>query len=182
MATASQPDLASLRVLVTRPVERSAELVAALTAAGAKVLTQPLLNIAPLTAPRHEAELQRSRQLFMNLDCYQHLIFISVNALLKPLHNSVSATQVMAERAMNRRLEGGCQVPIAGYAIADPGNPDQLWLRALVGEPSGGKILTAEARGPRSQAEALGVAVAEDLLAQGAGAILQAVYGNSKPA
>ncbi|EIF41841.1 uroporphyrinogen-III synthase [gamma proteobacterium BDW918] len=81
MATASQPDLASLRVLVTRPVERSAELVAALTAAGAKVLTQPLLNIAPLTAPHHEAELQRSRQLFMNLDCYQHLIFISVNAV-----------------------------------------------------------------------------------------------------
>jgi hydroxymethylbilane synthase len=105
-----------------------------------------------------------------------------VKALLQPLHNSVSATQVLAERAMNRRLEGGCQVPIAGYAIADPADPDQLWLRALVGEPSGGKILSAEARGPKAEAEALGIAVADDLLAQGAGAILQAVYGNSKPA
>lgn len=100
--------------------------------------------------------------------------------LLKPLHHKVTAEQVMAERAMNRRLEGGCQVPIAGYAIADPENPEQLWLRALVGEPSGKTILTAEQRGPRDQAEALGIAVAESLLAQGAGAILQAVYGDSK--
>jgi hydroxymethylbilane synthase len=103
-----------------------------------------------------------------------------VNALLKPLHHHVTAEQVMAERAMNRRLEGGCQVPIAGYAIADPENPEQLWLRALVGQPSGKTILTAEQRGPRNQAEALGIAVAEALLAQGAGAILQAVYGDSK--
>lgn len=103
-----------------------------------------------------------------------------VNALLKPLHHHVTAEQVMAERAMNRRLEGGCQVPIAGYAIVDPENPEQLWLRALVGEPSGKTILTAEQRGPRNQAEALGIAVAEALLAQGAGAILQAVYGDSK--
>lgn len=103
-----------------------------------------------------------------------------VNALLKPLHHHVTAEQVMAERAMNRRLEGGCQVPIAGYAIADPENPEQLWLRALVGEPSGKTILTAEQRGPCDQAEALGIAVAEALLAQGAGAILQAVYGDSK--
>lgn len=100
--------------------------------------------------------------------------------LLKPLHHKVTAEQVMAERAMNRRLEGGCQVPIAGYAIADPENPEQLWLRALVGEPSGKTILTAEQRGPRDQAEALGIAVAESLLAQGAGAILKAVYGDSK--
>ncbi|WP_269618857.1 hydroxymethylbilane synthase [Zhongshania sp. BJYM1] len=103
-----------------------------------------------------------------------------VNALLQPLHNSVSAEQVMAERAMNRRLEGGCQVPIAGYAIIDPENADQLWLRALVGEPSGKTILTAEQRGPRDQAEALGIAVAESLLEQGAADILQAVYGASK--
>ncbi|MBW2941251.1 hydroxymethylbilane synthase [Zhongshania aquimaris] len=103
-----------------------------------------------------------------------------VIALLAPLHNRVTAEEVMAERAMNRRLEGGCQVPIAGYAIPDPDNADQLWLRALVGEPNGKTILTAEQRGPRDQAEALGIAVAESLLAQGAGAILQAVYGDSK--
>jgi hydroxymethylbilane synthase len=100
--------------------------------------------------------------------------------LLQPLHNAVSAEQVMAERAMNRRLEGGCQVPIAGYAIADPKNPEQLWLRGLVGAPSGETVLTAEHCGPRDQAEALGMAVAESLLTQGAGAILKAVYGDSK--
>jgi hydroxymethylbilane synthase len=103
-----------------------------------------------------------------------------VISLLQPLHNAVSAEQVMAERAMNRRLEGGCQVPIAGYAIADPNNPEQLWLRGLVGAPSGETVLTAEHRGPRDQAEALGMAVAESLLTQGAGAILKAVYGDRK--
>ncbi|MFQ3201246.1 MAG: hydroxymethylbilane synthase [Zhongshania sp.] len=103
-----------------------------------------------------------------------------VISLLQPLHNAVSAEQVMAERAMNRRLEGGCQVPIAGYAIADPNNPEQLWLRGLVGAPSGETVLTAEHRGPRDQAEALGMAVAELLLTQGAGAILKAVYGDRK--
>ncbi|GAA4093989.1 uroporphyrinogen-III synthase [Zhongshania borealis] len=81
MATASLPDLADLRVLVTRPSDRSTELVTALTVAGAEVLSQPLLNIAPLAADSHGAELQRCRQLFMNLDSYQHLIFISVNAV-----------------------------------------------------------------------------------------------------
>jgi hydroxymethylbilane synthase len=103
-----------------------------------------------------------------------------VISLLQPLHNAVSAEQVMAERAMNRRLEGGCQVPIAGYAIADPNNPEQLWLRGLVGAPSGETVLTAEHRGPRDQAEALGMAVAESLLTQGAGAILKAVYCDRK--
>ena len=81
MATASQPDLAELRVLITRPIGRSDELLAALTAAGAKVLTQPLLSISPLSSADHGAELQRCRQRLMNLDRYQHLVFISVNAV-----------------------------------------------------------------------------------------------------
>jgi hydroxymethylbilane synthase len=105
-----------------------------------------------------------------------------VNRLLQPLHNRVSAQQVMAERAMNRRLEGGCQVPIAGYAIAAPDQPGQLWLRAKVGSPDGKTILSAERWGSEDEPEALGVAVAELLLAQGAAEILQAVYGNAKPA
>jgi uroporphyrinogen-III synthase len=81
MATASLPDLADLRVLVTRPSDRSSALIAALTAAGAKVHSQPLLHIVPLAPDCHGAEIQRCRQLFMNLDNYQHLIFISVNAV-----------------------------------------------------------------------------------------------------
>ncbi|MNO88510.1 Porphobilinogen deaminase [compost metagenome] len=81
-----------------------------------------------------------------------------------------------AERALNKHLNGGCQVPIACYAVLEG---DQLWLRGLVGEPSGGKLLSAQARAPRSAAQALGVQVAEDLLKQGAEDILKAVYGEA---
>ena len=56
----------------------------------------------------------------------------------------------------------------------------RLWLRALVGNPDGTVILRAEARGPSDAPEALGVAVAEDLLSQGAGEILAAVYGDAR--
>ena len=94
--------------------------------------------------------------------------------LVAPLNHPESSTCVLAERAMNARLKGGCQVPIGGYALMQG---DQLWLRALVGEPEGSQILRAEARGPANDPEALGVAVAEDLLQQGAGALLEQVYG-----
>jgi len=95
-------------------------------------------------------------------------------SLLEPLHHESTAVRVAAERAMNRRLEGGCQVPIACFAeLAD----DQLWLRGLVGRPDGTEILRAQRRGPAADADALGVAVAEELLAQGAADILAEVYG-----
>ncbi|MFG9864281.1 hydroxymethylbilane synthase, partial [Pseudomonas aeruginosa] len=81
-----------------------------------------------------------------------------------------------AERALNKRLNGGCQVPIACYAIREG---DQLWLRGLVGQPDGTQLLRAEGRAPLADAEALGVRVAEDLLEQGAEAILEAVYGEA---
>lgn len=95
-------------------------------------------------------------------------------ALVAPLNDKDSETCVLAERAMNTRLQGGCQVPIGGYAILEG---DQLWLRALVGEPEGTLILRAEARGPANDPVALGIKVAEDLLSQGAGDILSKVYG-----
>jgi len=95
-------------------------------------------------------------------------------ALVAPLNNEVSAACVLAERSMNTRLQGGCQVPIGGYAVLED---DQLWLRALVGEPEGTLILRAEAKGPASDPVALGIKVAEDLLEQGAGNILSKVYG-----
>src|SRR5690606_35368481 len=74
---------------------------------------------------------------------------------------------------LNDHLNGGCQVPIACYAERSSGD---LWLRGLVGEPDGSRLLTAEARGPEAEPEQLGVAVAEDLLRQGAREILEAVY------
>ncbi|MDD0842312.1 hydroxymethylbilane synthase [Pseudomonas sp. Gutcm_11s] len=95
-----------------------------------------------------------------------------IHALLAPLHHGETAVRVTAERALNKRLNGGCQVPIACYALLEG---EQLWLRGLVGQPDGGVLLRAESRG--SDAEALGVQVAEQLLAQGAEAILKAVYG-----
>jgi hydroxymethylbilane synthase len=95
-------------------------------------------------------------------------------ALVAALNHVETETCVLAERAMNTRLKGGCQVPIGGYAIQQG---DQLWLRALVGEPEGGRVLRAEARGSASDPVGLGVQVAEALLAQGAGEILTQVYG-----
>ena len=56
---------------------------------------------------------------------------------------------------------------------------DQPWLRGLVGQPDGTVILRAEARAPRADAEALGISVAKDLLAQGAGEILAKIYAES---
>ncbi|WP_295517000.1 hydroxymethylbilane synthase [uncultured Pseudomonas sp.] len=99
-----------------------------------------------------------------------------VHALLEPLHHLDTERRVAAERALNRRLNGGCQVPIACYAVQEG---DLLWLRGLVGQPDGGLLLRAEARGPFNDPAGLGVAVAEDLLAQGAQGILDAVYGAS---
>lgn len=95
-----------------------------------------------------------------------------VLALLAPLHHPDTATRVAAERAMNRRLQGGCQVPIAGHALL---KGDELWLRGLVGTPDGTCLLVAEQAAPRAQAEELGRQVADELIAQGAHAILQAL-------
>lgn len=100
-------------------------------------------------------------------------------ALLAPLDHAETATRVRAERAMNTRLEGGCQVPIAGHAILEDGGRT-LWLRALVGTPDGSRVLRAEGRGAASEPEILGIGVAEDLLDQGAGEILAEVYGEGE--
>ncbi len=93
-------------------------------------------------------------------------------ALLAPLHHAATATCVLAERAMNRRLQGGCQVPIAGHALLREG---VLSLRGLVGSLDGRQILRAAAETAKpADAEALGIQVAEKLLASGAGALLAA--------
>ncbi|HEX8541402.1 MAG TPA: hydroxymethylbilane synthase [Pseudomonas sp.] len=101
-----------------------------------------------------------------------------IHALLAPLHHADTAVRVIAERSLNKHLNGGCQVPIACYAVLEG---DQIWLRGLVGDPSGAVLLHAEARAPQAQAQALGVQVADALLAQGAAKILKAVYGEADP-
>ncbi len=95
--------------------------------------------------------------------------------LLQAVHHEPTARRVIAERAVNRALQGGCQVPIACYAAY---RGEELWLRGLVGRPDGSEILRAEALAPAAEAEALGQAVAQDLLNQGAGDILAEVYGH----
>lgn len=93
--------------------------------------------------------------------------------LLAPLNHADTSTRVSAERALNRRLEGGCQVPIGCYAELEG---DQLWLRGLVGRPDGTKVLRDEIRGQANEAESLGIILAERLLEAGADTILAEVY------
>ena len=96
-----------------------------------------------------------------------------VQALLAPLADAETTYCVRAERAMNNHLQGGCQVPIGGYAILQQG---QLYLRALVGDIDGSHIIRAEGKSAVENAEVLGVQIAEQLLAQGADKILQTIY------
>ena len=96
-----------------------------------------------------------------------------IKTLLAPLGCEETRIRVVAERAMNRALEGGCQVPIGSYAVLED---QQLYLRGLVGAIDGSEILTSEVHGNISDAEQLGNQLAEALLAKGADKILRQVY------
>ncbi|MFT5544072.1 MAG: hydroxymethylbilane synthase, partial [Arenicella sp.] len=93
-------------------------------------------------------------------------------SLLAALNDSETSARVSAERSMNKALEGGCQVPIGSYAVLNDG---QLFLRGLVGTPDGNTILRSQAEGPLIDAEKIGLAVANELLNQGAKSILDAL-------
>ncbi|MCK5895578.1 MAG: hydroxymethylbilane synthase [Cocleimonas sp.] len=95
-----------------------------------------------------------------------------INALLLPLHHQETAIRIRAERAFNTRLKGGCQVPIAGYSELQG---DQIYLRGLVGYPDGSVIYRAEQTASIDEAETMGIAVAESLLAQGADKVLASI-------
>jgi hydroxymethylbilane synthase len=96
--------------------------------------------------------------------------------LIDCLHHKTTASRVVAERTVNGRLQGGCQVPIASFAEVEG---EQLYLRALVGNLDGTHIIRSERRGDVHQAEQIGLAVAEDLLALGAAEILRALSADS---
>lgn len=95
-----------------------------------------------------------------------------IEDLLSVLNDAETAHRIKAERAMNNRLNGGCQVPIASYSEIT-GNT--IWLRGLVGDPDGSIILQAERRGPIAEAAEIGIQVAENLLSQGAFEILNRI-------
>jgi hydroxymethylbilane synthase len=99
-----------------------------------------------------------------------------VHELIRGLDDPATRTCIEAERGFNRRLGGGCQVPIAGFAeIAGK----TLVLRGLVASPDGAASVRGERSGPPDQPEQLGAALAVELLAQGAGEILQRFYAHA---
>ncbi len=94
----------------------------------------------------------------------------AVKELIEPLAHADTMSCIAAERAMNQALSGGCQVPIAGFALLTDGG---IYMRGMVGEPDGSRILRAEIKGSARQAASLGKRLAADLLAQGAADILR---------
>ena len=93
----------------------------------------------------------------------------AVMALLAPLHEPDTALRVRAERAFAARLGGGCHTPLAAHAVLDGA---QLHLTGLVGSPDGRRVLRQTQSGPADAPEALGLALAEHLIAQGAAELL----------
>jgi hydroxymethylbilane synthase len=89
------------------------------------------------------------------------------------LNDRDTAFAVRAERGFLKRLEGGCQVPIASYGRTEG---DSIFLKGMVGRPDGSEIIRGSARGSTEGPEALGVSLAEQLLARGAKEILDEVY------
>jgi hydroxymethylbilane synthase len=119
----------------------------------------------------------------------------SINTLITPLNHPETAVCVLAERAFNAKLEGGCQVPLAAHArllskdekIKSPEDttsisehPDistcQLFIEGLVGSINGDRIVGFFTQGKPEHAEELGTLLAEDLLLRGAKEILDEIY------
>ena len=99
-----------------------------------------------------------------------------VQAYLSVLEHTETRARVLTERAMNRKLEGGCQVPIGAYAEVDG---DTIELRGLVGAIDGSEIIRGTITGQVNQGEALGEQLAQELLDKGADAILKEVYSKA---
>ncbi len=97
-----------------------------------------------------------------------------LHELVVGLNDAQTATRIAAERALNKALQGGCQVPIAGYSEISHG---VILLRALVGRPDGTELVQGVISGKPEDAEELGRVLAKDLLSRGAKQILDEVYG-----
>jgi hydroxymethylbilane synthase len=140
-----------------------------------------------------EISLPAIGQGAVGIECRIEDSFIS--SLIAPLHHEETALCVIAERAFLRRLEGGCQVPIAAHAriarnesgIANQSRMKNLEIRTpfvgkvimegLVGSVDGKKMVKGAAEGRPDDCESMGIRLAEDLLDRGADDILSEVYG-----
>jgi hydroxymethylbilane synthase len=98
-------------------------------------------------------------------------------ALLSPLNHPDTAACVQAERAMSRKLQGGCQAPIGGYAVVRDG---RLFLRAFVADLEGIRFFRATAEGALDNPEAVGHAAADALIAQGADHLMAEIIQRTK--
>lgn len=96
-----------------------------------------------------------------------------IEKLLAPLNDDKTHLRVLAERSMNARLQGGCQVPIGGYAEIDEG---VIVIRGLVGRPDGSEVVHGVISGRPEDGEELGDVLGQDLLSRGADTILNDVY------
>ncbi len=139
-----------------------------LAAAGLKRL-EMAHRIAAFIEP--EQSLPANGQGAVGIEC--RLDDHELHTLLAPLEHPETRIRVLTERAMNRALQGGCQVPIGAYALVQG---EEVWLRGLVGSPDGARVIRDEIRGPLAEGEALGHTLAQRLLAAGADVILAEVY------
>lgn len=89
-----------------------------------------------------------------------------VAEMLARIHHGPTGLRLTAERAFLWRLDGSCQTPIAGLATLSDG---ALWLRGEILRPDGTEAISGERRGPASDGHALGVDLAEELLARAPG-------------
>ncbi len=101
-----------------------------------------------------------------------------IKTLLAPLECNTTRSRVLTERAMNKALEGGCQVPIASYSVISP-DGKEVHLHGLVGAVDGSEIIESDITGPVEHGEALGNTLAQELLSRGADKILAQVYAEA---
>ena len=99
-----------------------------------------------------------------------------VQILVEKLEHGPTRIAVMAERALLKRLEGGCQVPIAAHATV---KGDTLIMDGLIASVEGQRLIRDTIQGAASEAQSLGIQLAEKLLAQGGDRILNEIYGNT---
>jgi hydroxymethylbilane synthase len=137
-----------------------------LAAAGLKRLGLPQ-RIRALLDP--ENSLPAAGQGAMAIEIAERSDGVDMKALLAPLNHLATAQAVTAERKVSKVFGGSCQIPLAAFATVDG---DAMHLRAMVATPDGGRMASAEVRGPAAQAEKLGEDVAELLRAQDAVGIL----------
>jgi hydroxymethylbilane synthase len=133
------------------------------------------LNMAERIADFIEPEqiLPANGQGAVGIEC--RLADDRIRALIAPLEHAKTRVRVLAERAMNSALEGGCQVPIGSFATL---SGEQLTLRGLVGSLNGEQIITDQIQGRLEDYQQLGEQLANQLKAKGADEILAQVYGH----